>query len=351
MTNLCYIEGEYNGDISMQDDDIQRRLDHLAGNDKLKQRQAFDYIKRTSDPCFVDGLIDHLMHDDDTVRQDCVVLLGHIGDAEATPILIHMFNNRRHEPLHKHIIIALGRIGDAEAVDLLLELLDTYVDHLLREDVIRALGYAGDSRAESALIDLVESDNVFVRQRLAEALATFDSSLSVNSLIVLIGDDERRVRTKAAQSLGQIANPTAIPALDMALDDRESSVRQAVVRALANMNDPAIIEPLCYALEDNNYTTRKIAADKLGNIGTPLAYEPLLKAKNTYKDPALDRAINKLSGKFIRSADVDTTFLIDMLPVHPQPEGILKTLESIGTPEALSAVERWHKTNNTESNE
>lgn len=325
----------------MDDDLIQTQLDDLAGTDRLKQRRAYDHIAKTKDIRFVDGLIDHLMTDDESLQRDCIVLLGHIGSDEATPLLIHMLNNRRLEPLHRDIILALGRIGDDKAVDILIDLLNTYIDHLLREDVILALGYTKNTQAENALLPLHASDNPYVRQKLAEALSRFHSSATVITLINLIADPNRRVRVKAAQSLGIIGDIQAIPALATALEDPEWSVRGQAVQALAQMDDDAIIEPLCYALEDTHYSIRNNAAKKLGDIGTPLAYEPLLRARSIYKNPAFDVAISKLSERVVRQADADADFLIEMLPVHPQPEGIAKTLETIGTPEALDAVKRW----------
>ena len=60
-----------------------------------------------------------------------------------------------------------------------------------------------------------------------------------------------------------------------------------------------------------------------------------MQAKSLYHNTIFDQALNKLTDKYIRTADVDPAFLIEMLPIHPQSEDIAKTLENIGTPEAL----------------
>ncbi len=327
----------------MTEDHIQKRLNDLTGNDRLKQRQAYAFIKQSGDLRFVDGLIDNLITDNESLQRDCILLLGYLGSDEATPLLIHMLDNPRIETLHRDIILSLGRIGDDDAIDVLIDFLNTYVDHLLREDVIIALGYTQHHRAETALLLLHTSDNPYVRQKLADALSNFTSEATLKTLIKLLDDTDRRVRINAAKSLGEIGAIVAIPALDNALEDPEWSVRKQAVKALVQFNDDRVIEPLCFALEDSHYPIRIIAAEKLGNIGTPLAYEPLLKARSIYRNSAFDRAIAKLTGHQVRRADVDTKFLIDMLPVHPQPDGIAKTLEAIGTPEALEAVQRWRK--------
>lgn len=297
----------------MTDADIQTMLADLTGADPQRQRQARKLISQSSDVRFVHGLIDRLDIADSYLQRECINLLGKIGNNQAVPILTDL--------LHQQPI-----------------------DEELQEDMIIALGRIGDKRAETPLLSLATHDSIYIRQRIAKALGSFTSEKSIHVLTILLDDDNNEVRANAAQALGDIGDPTAIPALDNALDDGVWTVRKQAVTALAQFNNEAIVEPMMYALEDIRSPIRIIAAEKLGEIGTPLAYEPLLQARHPFRrdvNTAIDTALEKLDGKYIRDPDMDITLLIDLLPIHQKPNVIAQTLETIGTPDALAAVDAW----------
>lgn len=297
----------------MTDVDIQNTLDDLAGGDPHLQRRARQIILESRDERYVDGLLTLLDDSDLYLLRECINLLGRIGNPKALPTLIDLLNREPNDDeLHEDVIIALGRIGDDRAVD--------------------------------SILALSAHTNVYIRQRVAKALGSFSSGRNVEVLITLLDDDSNEVRANAAQSLGMIGETNAIPALDNALDDGEWTVRKQAATALAQFHDEAVIEPMIYALGDIRSPIRVIAADKLGEIGTPLAYEPLLQARHPFRrdvNTAIDNALDKLDGKYIRDPDMDITLLIDLLPIHNKPEVIAQTLEKIGTPDALSAVKAW----------
>ena len=295
------------------DADIQSILTNLAGSDPYMQGQARKRIGESDDLRFVKGLMDLLDRADGYLQRDYITLLGKLGKAQAVPMLTDLLN---HEP----------------------------IDEELQEDVIIALGRIGDARAESPLLSLASSQNEYIRQRIAKALGSFTSDASIQALSRLLNDENNEVRANAAQALGDIGDPALIPILDNALDDGIWTVRKQAVSALAQFNDDAIIEPMMYALEDIRSQIRIIAAEKLGDIGTALAYEPLLQARHPFRrdvNTAIDNALEKLDGKYIRDPDMDITLLIDLLPIHHQPEVIAQTLETIGTPAALAALDAW----------
>jgi len=297
----------------MTDDDIQITLSELAGTDPHKQRQARKLISQSDDVRFVHGLIDILDTADDYLQRDCITLLGKLGDNQAVPTLTALLNR---EPMNDE----------------------------LQEDVIIALGRIGDDRAEPPLLSLADSKNDYIRQRIAKALGSFASKQSIQALTVLLDDENNEVRANAAQALGDIGDPAVIPILDNALDDGMWTVRKQAATALHQFKDEAIDEQMMYALEDIRSQIRIIAAEKLGDMGTPLAYEPLLQARHPFRrdvNTAIDTALQKLDGKYIRDPDMDISLLIDLLPVHHKPEVIVQTLEMIGTAEALDAVHAW----------
>jgi len=297
----------------MTDEDIQITLSDLTGIDPHTQRQARKLISQSDDVRFVQGLIDLLDTADEYLQRECITLLGKLGNKQAVPTLTEFLN---YQP----------------------------INHELQEDVIIALGRIGDDRAETPLLSLANSKNEYIRQRIAKALGSFSSEQSIEALSLLLGDDNNEVRANAAQALGDIGDPTVIPILDNALDDGIWTVRKQAVTALAQFNDEAIVEPMLYALEDIRSQIRIIAAEKLGDMGTPLAYEPLLQARHPFRrdvNTAIDTALQKLDGKYIRDPDMDISLLIDLLPVHNKPEVIVKTLEMIGTAEAINAVHAW----------
>jgi HEAT repeat protein len=315
LASLCYSEtkGYGNCEDMMTDVDVQTTLSELAGTDPHAQRQARKLISQSDDSRFVHGLVDLLDSADEYLQRECITLLGKIGNDQAVPRLTELLN---HQSIHDE----------------------------LQEDVIIALGRIGDDRAESSLLQLADSENIYIRQRIAKALGSFTSEQSIQTLTILLDDDNNDVRANSAQALGDIGNPNVIPALDNALDDVVWTVRKQAVSALAQFDDEAIVEPMLYALEDIRSPIRIIAAEKLGELGTPLAYEPLLQARHPFRrdvNTAIDTALEKLDGKYVRDPDMDITLLIDLLPIHHKPEVIAQTLETIGTPTALAAVDAW----------
>lgn len=297
----------------MTDTEIQNTLADLAGNDPHKQRQARQTIRESTDERYVDALLDCLPDANPYLMRECINLLGRIGNPNALPTLIDLLER---EP----------------------------VDEELQEDVIIALGRIGDDRAVDALLSLTNHENIYIRQRTAKALGSFQAEQSVAALIVMLEDESDEVRANAAQSLGMIGDTIALKALDNALDDAVWTVRKQAATALAQFTDDAVIESMIYALDDIRSPIRIIAAEKLGDIGTPLAYEPLLQARHPFRrdvNTAIDNALNRLDGKYIRDPDMDITLLIDLLPVHHKPEVIAQTLETIGTSAALEAVAAW----------
>jgi len=304
----------------MTDADIQTILADLFGSDPHQQRQARQTIRESDDERFVEGLIDLLGDADVYLQRECINLLGYIGHPEATPTLIDLLER---EP----------------------------IDEELQEDVIIALGRIGDERSIGSLLPLATHNNIYIRQRIAKALGSFRTEQSVQALVTMLEDDTDEVRANAAQSLGLIGDVTAIQALDNALDDVAWTVRKQAVTALTQFDDEAVIEPMIYALEDIRSQIRVIAAEKLGEIGTPLAYEPLLQARHPFRrdvNTAIDTALDKLDGKYIRDPDMDISLLIALLPVHNKPEVIAETLETIGTEDALAAVKAWRSQQSTD---
>ncbi len=283
----------------MYDDDIKTTLEKLAGGSSYGRQQAYDDIKASRDPRYVDGLLALLLRAEADIQRDCIALLGLLEDAEVLPFLYDLMDDRGSLPHHLYekqqaeIIIALGNIGDADAVPRLLRLLHSEVDKVIREHVIIALGHIGDRRAEAPLVILATDENDFVRQKVARALSGFSSVAVVTALVAMLQDEDRSVRGNAAASLGTIGNPSAIPALDVALGDESWWVRLMASQALTAFDTDAIVEPLCYALTDPNYKVRTAAAEKLGEIGGPVAYEALLNASRRYRGRHIQAALAK----------------------------------------------------------
>lgn len=305
----------------MTDADIQSILDDLSGDDPYAKTRARKSIRNSGDSRYGEGLLQLLITTTDhNLQRECITLLGRIEYGDAVPTLMRLLSS-------------------------------TLLDENLQEDVIIALGRIGDERAEQSILALADSENVYVRQRVAKALGSFSSEKVLQTLMIMLEDDRTEVRANAVQALGQTGEPSVITALDNALDDAVWTVREQAVRALATFNDEAIVEPMIYALGDIRSAIRVIAANKLGELGTPLAYEPLLQARHPFRrdvNNAIDQALEKLDGKYIRDPDMDITLLIDLLPVHHKPEVIAQTLETIGTPDALAAVEAWRATLSTD---
>ena len=122
------------------------------------------------------------------------------------------------------------------------------------------------SGAVTTLIQLLGHENLLVRSRSADALATMSPS-ATRPLLDAIGSGDSRVRMGAVYALGSHRDPAVVPALiRSATGDRSIDVRWAALLALGEAGDPAAVPCCVRSLKDPDRYIRYGAANALHTL-------------------------------------------------------------------------------------
>jgi HEAT repeat protein len=321
-------------------------------------------LGRLGEPA-VAPLIAILGDEDGSVRWGAARALGALGDRRAVAPLIAALRDREADVRHG-VARALERLGDPRAVEPLIAALGDKVRHV-RWAAASALGGIGDRRAVDPLMSALGDETVVVRHGAAEALGKLGDPCAVEPLIAALGDEDGRVRQGAAVALGNLGNMRAVESLIAALGDKDGNVRQRAVWALVKLGEPAVgpliaafknedndlralaaialgvlgepaVEPLIAALRDEDWRVRQGVAGALGKLGDPRAVEPLILSLRDESGRVRQGAAEAL----VKLSDAPTVKrLIDALREEDREmrQAATWALESIGTPEALAALD------------
>jgi HEAT repeat protein len=210
---------------------------------------------------------------------------------------------------------ALKQIGDS-AVPGLLDAL-RHQEWSVRRGAAEALREIGDPAAVPGLVDSLRDDDSLVRRASAEALGWIRDTAAVNGLLKVLRDEDWRVRRAAARALWQIGAP-AVPGLIEAVRDASVDVRSSAAEALGAIGDASAVAGLVEALQDVDALVRRSAAEALGWIRDPAAVPGLIERLDDIDKPRWEEE---------RVCDMAA-----------------QSLERIGTPEALTAVKKWRRT-------
>ncbi|NDJ87225.1 MAG: TIR domain-containing protein [Chloroflexi bacterium] len=255
-------------------------------------------------------------------------------------------------------IQALRSLGEAHVVEIMIEYM-AYGDLYERRIAAWALGEIAHPAAVPVLVEALGDDDV--REFVIPALVRIGKPAvaEVSNCLDPAEHERWETRAAAAQVLQQIGDVAAFPALLGGIYDPEYEVRWSVANALASYGEPAVdglvailedpvsikqfegdvyraaasaaawtgneraIRALIHELQDADLYRRAIAVETLGETGSPLAVEPLIDCLGDHR--------------FIEP-DGDAT----------EDETIAEiaalSLQRIGTPEALAAVQRWQGT-------
>lgn len=188
----------------------------------------------------------------------------------------------------------------------------------VRWAAVEALAWIRDPASLPMLLEALHDKQWTIRLAVIRALVEIGHATAGPALLEALHDRQASIREAAAEAIGRLAvGPEAIPSLQAALADPEGFVRRAVVEALGEIGDKTVTPSLIGMLEDSDSQVRWAAIEALGKLGDPAAVEPLIGQLHDVDGPSWeDRRICDIA------ADV---------------------LESIGTPEAMAAVERWRQ--------
>ena len=186
------------------------------------------------------------------------------------------------------------------------------------EAIGKAFSLIGKQAIDVLLSDL-ENPDVGVQLKAENLLGYTNASLAVPALATMI--EKGNLNYVILDSLVRLGDPRAVPPLIAALDNENVLIKGKAMETLGRLADSRAVEPLILYLEDKNPDICKTAIRALGQIGGNSAL------------PSLIEQLSNTKGKFLfglageRICDVAA-----------------ETLEKIGTPEALEAIEKW-KTN------
>ncbi|MDI6644754.1 MAG: HEAT repeat domain-containing protein [Methanobacteriaceae archaeon] len=241
-------------------------------------------IQRMEDKNDVDGLIEALYDENDSIRLEAVDALGRLRDSKAVEPLIMNLNNENKD-LRCKIAASLGKIGDNRAVEPLINALSDKED-VVKEEAIVALGKIKDEKAVKYLIKMLNHNNELIKADAVTALGNIGSTKAIPSLIKLLDDKNDLIQEKAVSSLGMIS-----------------------------------INPYISKLKSDDEKIRKNAINMLKNIGKS-EFEKLEPSKN----------VKRLQKSFLKSTDSKTEELMDEgKRIKVKKQGPIKGISTIDT--------------------
>jgi HEAT repeat protein len=191
----------------------------------------------------------------------------------------------------------------------------------------------------------LKSENPAERAQAAQTLGLAKAAQAVDTLINLLADPVVGVRREAVYALRRIRDERAsIPMIQM-LNDPDDAIRRSASTWFMTLtgDQTYLVEPLCEIMlaEDSRMSARDFAAMLLGKFGDDRAVEPLHRLIHKYPRMRLRAILSLLRMSDPRSMPVLSELLMnDDLRVQ---QTAVKVLKSIGTPEALNAVQQWEQ--------
>lgn len=195
----------------------------------------------------------------------------------------------------------------------------------------------------SEALEILEQANTEEEIKKAlELLATSKHPHARHKLIAALDDQRVLVRINAAKELGDLQEINASDQLIAALRDRDVEVRKIAIHALTRIGDPKVLPHIHDRLNDYSPEVRSMAAISCGIFRSTDSTSFLLKSLDDVDEFVQGCVINAL--RLIKDGR-SVSALVKRL--HKQSTTvqiyIAETLEHIGTPEALAAVEQWLK--------
>lgn len=354
---------------------LAEALGHPAKS--VRMAAALSFPDKT-DPRIIPGLI-AAAHDHGFQQQwypgtyDFISWIARMG-LSATPHLMEALQHSRAD-VRGFAANSLGRIGEIRAAHHLIDLLQDEVAQV-REQAAQALGRVGDNAALRPLIEALADPDEKVQARAAAALGRIGDPTATADLIEALRGHAFRVRVAAAEALGRIKAASAVPLLLQCLGTDGTDVRKASAVALGRIGDNKALSPLLKVFQDvqEEYMVRRAAASGLGLLGDGAARNALLsylsdrQRQKKWEPDDLDFDVAQaliilgctdtfeLIGETLNHFKSGTppVRIVELLGAHgPKAVAVLaalkthsatlrgaalKTLRTMGTPEALAAA-------------
>jgi len=235
-------------------------------------------------------LVEHLSSKHRDFRRVAVATFDAIGDPEAVPVLLSIFNEDDPE-LRKAVVRALGHIGNSDVVAPLLNMVRG--EPSVRSEAVRALLASADPKAvehlaglgQEVLTDcaaLLDVEDGAIRERARQVIAAMTVTDLVPLHDLLVASTPKRDTLVAALAAH---GARIVPAM-IAFIER-SQLQQAAIHALRTIvttSTEPLAPHLLHHLHHPDRSVRKFAIDALGDLRDPRAAAPL-QALLTEKDP------------------------------------------------------------------
>jgi HEAT repeat protein len=348
---------------------VKQAVTALDSHEPEERKKAVESLAQMSHPAARDALAGAVQHPTRDVRIDAGFRLAELTrykDARAVRGLLDALQDKDAR-LCARAAHALGKIGDESAIPYLL-------DGIMREDgrtrreAASALSKMG-AASVPGLLDALGHFDQRVRQVATWGLGEIKDAAAVPGLMVVLRDGDVTVQKEASEALFKIGLP-AVVGLTEALTDGDWTVRVSAAKLLGEMGDSSAVPGLIGLLRDDYSDVRKTAADALGRLGDVEAVAALVEA--LYDPDSIDvccaaadalasigdgSAVPALTGILQRdtpqSRNVTNEKGIAAFGVGLNQFGswnyqhlcgmVAVALETIGTPEALAAVEQWRR--------
>ncbi len=117
----------------------------------------------------------------------------------------------------------------------------------LTQSAVYAMGQSSDTRWLPTVLDEMDSDDPGTRYEAATAGGLLGDESTIPDLIRLITDEDTQVQVAAVHSIGMIGGPLAKRALDQCLTMEDEAIQEAAVSALLNVEFDA--DPLAFRFQ------------------------------------------------------------------------------------------------------
>ena len=284
-------------------------IQQLGSPDPHLRQQAVVALGKLRNAQAVGALMECLNDPKVEVQAAAAEALGQIGDDRAVKVLIESFLGKTYHRLDregspgKYFAIvasaakALGQIGNAIAVEALFAEVNTY-DRVNQERTAAAvfgLSFVRDERVLSVLLQALQSPSNFVRYHAALALGKAGKTQAVQPLIAALHDPFSTVQEAAVEALGNLRDPVAAEPLRRVFEDVEffvpesavdpymlydvrAHLRAAAARSLALLGGPELISLLEENLQSPQWVTQLAAAVGLARRRDSRVFDVLIKA-------------------------------------------------------------------------
>ena len=268
--------------------------------------------------------------------------LGKIGDERAIQPLIQMLeDSNNHELIRGSAIQALGELRAAEATDLLITIFNQGQPNLARQ-AARALGQIGGGQVVQLFIYALKNTNADIRANAASGLKAAADPRAVDPLINALGDPSWLVRNEVIRSLGALGDKRAVEPIIALLDDPKFDVKWSAVMELGGFRDSRALPELILALRAPEMVIRRSAAKSLGQIGDRRAVDALIAALASPLEANLVNSSQEAAAEALGL--IGDAYAIPPLTSalqHPNrrvQEQAARALEKIGKPVAISTL-------------